>query len=165
MAGAGSRTLVVMLTVACALSLGVAVSLFALAPSGDLGEPPTPPVPATSESPSSEATTSGSPSPERTSGESDTSESLWPDTPSSAPMAASGSDPVPAATTASAGETFLQPAGEETENPFTESTAQEDRTSGTDLALVAAACISAVGGACSGVAAIMVARRRPPSDE
>ncbi|WP_426366347.1 hypothetical protein [Streptomyces sp. E-08] len=48
--------------------------------------------------------------------------------------------------------------------PSPKAAIQQETADGTDLALVAA-CVSALGGACSGVAAIMVARRRPPSDE
>ncbi|GGY56400.1 hypothetical protein [Streptomyces tanashiensis] len=162
MGGAASRTLVVMLAVACALSLGVAVSLFALAPRGEQGEPPVPPVPATSESPTpedtaeetatEEATATGNPSPSATTSE-------------DRDLDAGSQPPAPEATDTSTGEAVLQPAGSVGPDPFTESTATEDTTSATDFALVAAACVSALGGACSGVAAIMVARRRPPSDE
>ncbi|MEU6163775.1 hypothetical protein [Streptomyces tanashiensis] len=162
MSGAASRTLVVMLAVACALSLGVAVSLFALAPRGEQGEPPVPPVPATSQSPT----------PEDTAEETATEEA--PATGDPSPSATSGEDrdldggsqpPAPEATDTRPGEMFEQPAAATDTDPFTESTATEDTTGATDFALVAAACVSALGGACSGVAAIMVARRRPPSDE
>ncbi|MFF7772791.1 hypothetical protein ACFZCG_00055 [Streptomyces tanashiensis] len=157
MGGAASRTLVVMLAVACALSLGVAVSLFALAPGGEQGEPPVPPTPVTSESPTpedegEEATASEGPSPFATASE-------------DGDMAAAPRTLAPEATGTRPGEIFEEPAAATGTDPFTESTATEDTTSGTDLALVAAACVSALGGACSGVAAIMVARRRPPSDE
>ncbi|MFE7597718.1 hypothetical protein [Streptomyces sp. NPDC057494] len=150
MVGAGSRTLVVMLTVACALSLAVAFSLFALAPHDERVESSVPPAPVTSEAPTPESTASAA-------------EDLYLASPPA--DATERATPAPSATTTGPTESQEPAAASDTPDPFTESTSQQETTSGTDLALVAAACVSALGGACSGVAAIMVARRRPPSDE